>query len=93
MDELKVKFLPIGTVVKLKKSEALFMIVGYDASFEKNKDKKYDYIGYIYPIGFNSKKDNYLFNYDDIEKIVFKGYIDKSYNDLLKIIGGEKNDR
>lgn len=92
MDELKVKFLPIGTVVKLKKSEALFMIVGYNASFEKNKEKKYDYIGYIYPIGFNSKKDNYLFNYGDIEKLVFKGYIDKSYNNMLNIIGGDKND-
>lgn len=92
MNEINEKFLPIGTIVKLKKSDALFMIAGYSASLKKDKNKKYDYMSYIYPIGFNSKEDNYVFNYGDIEKIVFNGYKDKSYNNMLNIIGGDKND-
>lgn len=92
MDELHKKFIPIGTVVKLKKSESLFIIIGYGASFEKNKDVKYDYISYLYPVGFTKKSDNYLFNYEDIEKIVFKGYADKIYTNFLNILGGVKND-
>ena len=87
MDEIYNKHMPIGTVVKLKKSDALFMIIGYNAKYEE--DKKNDYIAYLYPMGFTNKEDNFLFDYEDIDKVVFKGYNDINYNNLIKAIGGD----
>ena len=80
------KFLPIGTVVQLKNEEKNAMITGYLVFSKDSKDKIYDYSGCAYPIGV--KDDMTLgFNHDDIENVVYMGYVDedqKRLNEFLK---------
>ena len=70
------KYLPIGTVVMLKGGNKRIMISGFCAVDSNNKDKIYDYSGCIYPEGFLSSKQTYLFNHNQIKEICYLGFID-----------------
>ena len=82
--------LPLGTVVQLKNGAAYLFVVGYGVHDSSDQTKIYEYIGYLYPEGFLSPSINYLFNNEDIEKVIFKGYSDNKYvmanNNLCKFI-------
>ena len=80
------KYLPIGSIVKIGDLECV--IVGYRIS-HPNVEKKYDYMGYSYPYGFVSSNENIVFDAKDIKKIIFEGYKDVEYQDMLSNI--EKN--
>lgn len=90
MNKVIDKNLSIGTVVKLKKGDNKFIIIGYYGK-SKNSNKRLDYIAYLYPVGFISKNDNYLFNYDEIDQVIFEGYKDQGYFEYIKIKEGEIN--
>lgn len=67
------ELLPIGSVVKLKEEEQLFMI--YGRFFEnKNTKKIYDYLACMYPEGRLDSKINFAFNDSDIEEVYFIGF-------------------
>lgn len=71
------KYLPIGSVVKLKDGEKNLMITGF-LQYEDNKDEKkeiYDYCGCLYPEGIITSTDNYLFNHSQIEEIAHVGLV------------------
>lgn len=71
------KFLPIGTVVKLKDAtaEAYLMITGFCVNKEEDETVIYDYLGCMYPQGMIDQNANFLFNHDNIEKILYKGFV------------------
>ena len=70
----KEKYLPIGTVVILQKSERPLMIIGFNPITEKDDEKiEFDYTGCLFPEGVVSQDEAYLFNHDMIEDIIFVG--------------------
>jgi len=73
MEEVKEKFLLIGTVVMLAGGSKRLMITGFGAVTESNKEKIWDYSGCIYPEGFLSSEQICLFNHEQIEKIYYLG--------------------
>lgn len=90
MNEIKEKYLPIGTVVLLKGAKKRIMIIGFCIVPENDKNKMYDYLGCIYPEGSYDPKQGLMFNHDQIEKIYHMGLIDEEeenfkskMNDLL----------
>lgn len=71
------KFLPIGSVVKLKDENLLLMIDAILPLYEEDGvTGYYDYRAIEYPLGSNAEDDDlYCFNFEDIEEVVFKGYV------------------
>lgn len=75
LNEIKEKYLPVGTVVLLKNGKKRVMITGFCATPQGN-DGTYDYSGCLYPEGVLSSDQNCLFNHNQIEKIFHMGLID-----------------
>ncbi len=71
------KFLPLGSIVILKKGTLKIMIDGYLQVDVNDKNKVYDYIGCIYPCGSIRSDFNILFNHEDIDEIIAIGLRDK----------------
>jgi hypothetical protein len=71
MKEIK-NILPIGSVVLLKGGSKKLMIYGVMQSDTEGND--YDYIGVLYPEGNIGAQAQFLFQHEDIEEIVFRGY-------------------
>ena len=91
---MKEKYLPIGSVVILKKGKKRLMITGYAQIDMETKDKVFDYCGCLYPQGVISTDNALLFNHEDIEKIFAIGYSDdeqKEFVNNIKQILTEEN--
>ena len=69
------KYLPIGTVCRLKDGKKNLMIVGFMASSNEVNGKLFDYTGVLHPEGVLSSDMNFLFNHDQIEEILFSGFV------------------
>lgn len=76
------RYLPIGSVVRLKNRDKDIMITGYYSVEYSNDLEIYDYSGCIYPEGLMIKSGNCSFNERDISKILFKGYETEEYRKL-----------
>ena len=70
------KYLPIGTVVLLKGATKRWMIAGYCAVDQEKKDEMWDYSGCMYPEGFLSSTQSFLFDHSQIAKIYSLGFKD-----------------
>lgn len=68
-------FLPLGSIVTLKKGNKKLMICGRVQVYEENQ-KTYDYCACMYPQGIINPNELYLFNNDDIDIIYFVGMQD-----------------
>jgi hypothetical protein len=79
-------YLPIGTVVKLENHEPEVMIIGILQEESSTPGVLFDYSGVDYPIGLVDPKKNYLFNKNQITKIVFLGYWDETQDVLQEKI-------
>lgn len=64
------KYLPLGTLVLIKKDICALMIVGYLA---KENDEIKDYKAVYYPYGFQEMKLLVKFNHEDIVGIIHLG--------------------
>lgn len=64
------KYLPLGSVVTLKKAEKKLMIIGRS---QICNDEKYDYSGCLFPEGYLGKDKLYVFNNDDIKDLYYIG--------------------
>lgn len=64
------KYLPIGSVIKIKEMQHKFVIAGRDY-------EEYDYIGVLYPIGHMHPDIYEPFNHNDIDEIFFVGFQDE----------------
>ena len=73
-------FLPIGSVVLLKDSTKRVMITGVcqEGTTEKGR-KLYDYVGCVYPEGYQGADQNFLFNTDQIDTLYAMGYQDSEF--------------
>lgn len=79
------KYLPLGTICKIKNSDYLVMICGYYSIKFDNEIIMHDYRGCIYPEGL--LKNNIIsFNHNDIIEIIFKGYINDDYSKLNQVL-------
>lgn len=96
--EVKEKYLPIGTVVKLIGGDVALMITGFcikpqgkikgiKGEIENTEDKYFDYSACPYPTGIMNTEINVVFNHENIEGIVYMGLESKlhdEYNKFLK---------
>lgn len=78
------KYLPVGTVVLLKKGKKKAVITGFCTADRKNLDKIYDYCGCLYPEGIVSSDVTLLFDHNQIDKIYHLGYRDKEEIEFKK---------
>lgn len=79
---MKEKFLPIGSIVNVKKYNSKLMVIGYYSLEYQDSLQIYDYVGCNYPEGLLIKNNLISFNHEDIIKCDFVGYQDDSYTDL-----------
>ena len=70
------EYLPIGSVVLLKNGEKKVMIYGRRQRRVTEVDKEYDYIACLYPEGNIDENYMYLFNNENIDKVIYRGYSD-----------------
>ncbi len=77
------ELLPIGSIVLLKDGEKKLMIIGIKQTDADGDGQEYDYLGVLYPEGHIGEQFQYLFNHDDINEIVFRGYEDDERREFL----------
>ena len=78
------KYLPIGSVVKLKNNDNEIMIAGYYSVEYNDMVEIYDYLGCLYPEGLLLKNDFISFNHDDIVNCVFRGFENEKFVAMKK---------
>ncbi|SMB88659.1 hypothetical protein SAMN05660772_02847 [Pasteurella testudinis DSM 23072] len=74
--------LPLGSVVSLRNAEvpAKLMIVARNGILTKNNITGYlDYVACFYPTGVSGSSLQY-FNHEDIQEVLFVGYVDDLEN-------------
>lgn len=81
---MKIKdLLPIGSIVRLHDGEKRLMIIGIMQSDASGNGKEYDYLGILYPEGHIGDRFQYLFNQEDIEEVIFRGFEDDERVEFL----------
>lgn len=75
--------LPIGSVVLLKGGIKKLVIVGIKQANADEPDVEYDYVGVLYPEGYLGEDTFFLFNHEDINDIIFKGYSNPEREEFL----------
>ena len=85
---------PIGTVVTVKDANKSMMIIGV---LPENDGKRYDYIAVLYPEGYLTEKQIYLFNHVDVVKVEYLGHMNAEYQvfrqdleQIMKEVDAEK---
>ncbi len=79
-------YLPIGSIIKIKDKDALYMIYNYGGVIKKNnKRKEIDYWCVSYPLGFvgNESNEEIAITHDEIDKIIFVGYDSQERRDFI----------
>lgn len=84
MNEIGKKFLPLGTVVLLKNAKKPILITGF-VVMGKNR-VLYDYAALPYPEGLISSDFSFLFNHEQIDKVLYKGYVDDTEISFKKLL-------
>lgn len=79
---LKNGLLPIGSVVLLHESTKRVLIVGV-CQRSTGSNKLYDYVGVLFPEGYMSSDQLFLFNNDQIKQIFAVGYQDAEQLEFL----------
>lgn len=79
-----IKFLKLGTVIKLKDADKKLMIIGY-LPMEKdvNDNMLFDYVGCLYPEGLVSIDNTFMFNHDKIEEVYNDPFEDEESKSFL----------
>lgn len=68
-------YLPIGSIVLLKNGQKKIMIYGRRQR-RITDNYEYDYIACLYPEGNINEDYMYLFNHEDIDTVVYRGFSD-----------------
>lgn len=85
-EEMKEKYLPIGTVAMLKGGSKRVMVTGFCAIDQEKQEKIWDYSGCMYPEGFLSSTQTCLFDHDQIDKIYHLGLVDDEEKEFKKTL-------
>jgi len=80
---MKKDYLPIGSVVLLKKGTKRVMIYGR-RQLNTGNNQEYDYLACLYPEGHINDKFTYVFNHEDIAEVLFRGFSDAEEEALLE---------
>jgi hypothetical protein len=86
MEEKGEKYLPLGSICLLKGGKRYIVVIGYLGMGSEEKNTVYDYIGAVYPLGVITSDISFMFDHDQIEKVIFKGFEDeegKEFNEKL----------
>ena len=67
------QFLPLGSIVKLKESDAKLMIIGRSQICE---GEQYDYSAVLFPVGYIGKNQLFVFNNEDVDITFYLGMQD-----------------
>ncbi|WP_206911697.1 hypothetical protein IGL98_002399 [Enterococcus sp. DIV0840] len=68
------KFLPLGSVVKLKKGTQLLMLTSRFPLYNNEGNIGYfEYLACLYPEGVKDQ-ESFFFNHEDIEEVLFEGF-------------------
>lgn len=88
------EYLPIGTVVTVGDGTKKLMIIGLLQTKAEN-NQIYDYSAVLYPEGYISPNETYLFNKNQISRIYYLGYVSQEQKlaneKLTTIANSEKN--
>ena len=84
------KYLPIGSIVKLNNGKTKLMIIGYCKLMKEDKLKTNDYIACVYPLGVTSMKKVVAFKSSDINEVLIKGLEDDDYKELMSLMNNKK---
>ena len=96
MEKDENKYLPYGSVVKLKDDGRLYMIVGLQVEVKNSKNNSeyyFDYSSIVLPKGYIGEEEMVLFNADSIGKVVFKGYMNKKISTYYEDVKWEVDRR
>ena len=84
------QYLPMGSVVRVKNAKGKLMVV---SRLQRRTDTNavFDYAALIYPFG---KVDNniILFNEDDIDEILFRGFCDIDEQKYVELMNKEMDE-
>lgn len=80
------ELLPIGSVVLLNEGTKKLMIYGVMQSDTENN--QYDYVGVLYPEGNIGPKGQFLFQHEDVDQVIFKGYEDEEREIFVEKLDG-----
>lgn len=83
-------YLPIGSIVKLKNDNKLYMILGYYSLEYHNGINIYDYVACSYPEGLLIKNNMISFNHEDISTTIFIGYETDAFVKLKNSLENEE---
>ena len=86
----KKNYLPIGSIVLLKKKKKRLMICGRK-QYVKSENKEYDYMGCLYPEGTLGNGKAVLFNQEDIGNLYFIGFQDIEEFHYRELLNKEEN--
>lgn len=84
MNEIKEKFLPVGTVVLLKDGTKRVMINGFCTMDAEKPEKIYDYSGVLFPEGALSSDQSLLFDHEQIVQVDHYGLYDTEEQEFKK---------
>lgn len=93
MEEKNEKYLPIGSVCLLKGGQRYIVVVGYLGVSAQDRNTVYDYMGAVYPIGIISSEISFMFNHDQIDKVIYRGFENdesKEFNTKLNSVTKEQ---
>lgn len=65
--------LPAGSVVLLNGASKKLIIIGI-LQVKPDTDRIYDYLGVPYPEGYIGDTNNFLFDHEDVNDVIFRGY-------------------
>ena len=82
MNEIKNKYLPVGTVVLLQNGSKRVMINGFCTMDANKPDKIYDYSGVLFPEGSLSSDQTLLFDHSQIVRVDHYGLEDQEEKDF-----------
>ena len=85
-----VGLLPLGSVVKLKESGGLLMIIGYFTIEQSRPDYVWDYVGVVFPGGCLDTTQTYQFDKEQIEEIVYIGYEDEEQHQFIMQLNSQE---
>ena len=77
------EYLPLGSVVILKEGQKPILIYGR-MQVHSTTGAEFDYVACLYPEGNLSDDFTYLFNHDQIDKVLFTGYSDEADKEFME---------
>lgn len=81
------ELLPVGSVVLMKNAVKKLMVIGLKPVKTDEPQTEYDYIGVLFPEGYLGNESCFLFNHEDINDVVFRGYDNPERREFAEMVG------